>query len=555
MYRRVVFVGLGGSGGKTLRFLKRDLRRWLTVNNWPESREIPKGFQFLHIDTPTVADGKEAEVEMLPDSEYRGLVGNGISWPAIVAQLDNKIGLEQEFAGWRVEPTLTIDPTIGAGQYRAVGRTVALAYIDHIRDAIRKSFIEIQLPEAVGELTELAKIVSNQDGSSANISDPIVVVISSLAGGTGAGLLMDVFDVMRTMQTWADQSFGILYTPEVFRSLQGQSGNQTSGVQPNSLAAISEVLNGYFWHGAGGNVNAIQSGIGLKESKILQNAGIVGAIKRSGPAYPILVGSTNASNVNLSTPEEVFETIGSALVSWCTDEVVQDQLIAYTMANWIQKTVPNTSSLDLLVNRGAVHEQGIPAFNGLGCARVSVGTRYLEDYSAERLAKEAASHISKFHETSFEAHQLMRDLKIHDPAQIATEIAKGRLLWFVQLCGLNEKGLQDNAVLTSLRPNEFGGQLQLAIGNATRLIRDGKATARDFLEDIRGAVSSSLLEFDTSMKPFLNGTISLWVANKPKDVVKAVELAISELGLSVTAKLIAQTIDYLTNSVDGVCVE
>ena len=46
MYRRVVFVGLGGSGGKTLRFLKRDLRHWLTEHNWPESRGIPEGFQF-----------------------------------------------------------------------------------------------------------------------------------------------------------------------------------------------------------------------------------------------------------------------------------------------------------------------------------------------------------------------------------------------------------------------------------------------------------------------------------------------------------------------------
>jgi len=27
-YRRMIFVGLGGSGGKTLRFLKRDINRW-----------------------------------------------------------------------------------------------------------------------------------------------------------------------------------------------------------------------------------------------------------------------------------------------------------------------------------------------------------------------------------------------------------------------------------------------------------------------------------------------------------------------------------------------
>ena len=81
MYRRVVFVGLGGSGGKTLRFLKRDLRHWLTEHNGPESRGIPEGFQFLHIDTPTVQDGLSMKgAEMLPDKEYLGLVGPGVTF-------------------------------------------------------------------------------------------------------------------------------------------------------------------------------------------------------------------------------------------------------------------------------------------------------------------------------------------------------------------------------------------------------------------------------------------------------------------------------------------
>ena len=33
MYRKMMFVGLGGSGGKTLRVLKRDLKEWLIDND------------------------------------------------------------------------------------------------------------------------------------------------------------------------------------------------------------------------------------------------------------------------------------------------------------------------------------------------------------------------------------------------------------------------------------------------------------------------------------------------------------------------------------------
>ena len=56
MYRKMMFVGLGGSGGKTLRVLKRDLKEWLIDNEW--NGPFPSGWQFVHIDTPSVPDGR-----------------------------------------------------------------------------------------------------------------------------------------------------------------------------------------------------------------------------------------------------------------------------------------------------------------------------------------------------------------------------------------------------------------------------------------------------------------------------------------------------------------
>ena len=56
MYKKYVFLGLGGSGGKTLRFLKHELRKWLDENGAAD-KPMPAGWQFLHIDTPTVPDG------------------------------------------------------------------------------------------------------------------------------------------------------------------------------------------------------------------------------------------------------------------------------------------------------------------------------------------------------------------------------------------------------------------------------------------------------------------------------------------------------------------
>lgn len=554
MYRRVVFVGLGGSGGKTLRFLKRDLRHWLTEHNWPESRGIPEGFQFLHIDTPTIQDGVSmGGAEMLPDREYLGLVGPGINFSNVVNTLDNKVGIKEEFAGWRVQPPLTIPISTGAGAYRAVGRTVALAYLDQIRHGIRSVLDRASSTSSITELTELWRLVHNENPTGQS-GDPIVVVVSSLAGGTGAGLLMDVFDTLRALESWGDHSFGILYTPEVFASIGGM---MMGGIQPNSLAAISEILNGHYWHGVqqGNNAQPQLTEIGLKQPQTLQSAGVVGAIGRSGPAYPFLVGSKNAANVHFKSDKQVFETIGGALVAWCVDEVVQDQLIAFTMTNWVDKAQTNMSEHDLLINRGLPTEQGAPAFNALGCARVSVGTRYLERYSSQRLARDAATYMAGYHMESDEARGYMARLNTNKPNEVARAIAEDKFLWFVKKIGLNERGLDANDVLDAIRPKEYGSLLEVATGTAAQLADIGKASAQSYLEAIISAVRNAIIDFDTSMRPLIERNVKSWTETKPKQVISAIEESIANYGFAVTTELLDKLIDDLVNPIKGVCTE
>ena len=553
MYRRVVFVGLGGSGGKTLRFLKRDLRHWLTEHNWPESRGIPEGFQFLHIDTPTVADGISMKgAEMLPDREYLGLVGPGVTFNAVTAQLNSRVGIKEEFAGWRVPPPLTIPIERGAGAYRAVGRTIALAYIEQIKSGLTGAMDKVKSPSAISELTELYRLVHDKQPGG-QPGDPFVVVVSSLAGGTGAGLLLDVFDVLRASETWADHSFGILYTPEVFASI---GGNEMTGVQPNSLAAISELLNGHYWHGVPQGDNAQQqTEIGIKQPRTLQVAGVTGPITRSGPAYPFLVGSRNAANVYFTSDTQVFETIGSALVAWCVDESTQDQLIAYTTGNWLDRAQKNISQSDLLINRGLPGEQGTPAFSALGCARVSVGTRYLERYSAQRLARDAATYMAGYHMESDEARGHMARLNTNRPDEIAGAIAESKFLWFVKKSGLNERGIDANDVLEALRPAEFGSLINVATSTAAQLADIGRASAQAHLQEVVSAVRNALVTFDASMRPLIERNVKAWTESKPIQVISVVEESIANFGFAVTVKLLEMLIEYLANPLDGVSVE
>ena len=52
--RSFLVIGLGGSGGKTIRYLKQSLGEWLNEIGWASG--MPQGWQFLHIDTPSTQE-------------------------------------------------------------------------------------------------------------------------------------------------------------------------------------------------------------------------------------------------------------------------------------------------------------------------------------------------------------------------------------------------------------------------------------------------------------------------------------------------------------------
>ena len=123
MYDRYLFIGLGGSGGSTLGHLKESISGWLTDHDVDLS--MPAGWQFLHIDTPTIAD----TTPTLPDDEYLGLIEAGVQYSHVQLMLDGNQNLHEETQTWRVDPAaLDVSLAMGAGQFRAIGQTVSIAY-------------------------------------------------------------------------------------------------------------------------------------------------------------------------------------------------------------------------------------------------------------------------------------------------------------------------------------------------------------------------------------------------------------------------------------------
>ena len=105
---------------------------------------------------------------------------------------------------------------------------------------------------------------------------PIPVIISSLAGGCGAGSFSRYSRYIKNY--WWSQdlsnSYAYLYTPDVFKRVDA------GGLEPNALAATSELL------------SAVYSNIEESPSYEFLSRELTFSIKSRtrGPSYPILIG-------------------------------------------------------------------------------------------------------------------------------------------------------------------------------------------------------------------------------------------------------------------------
>ena len=563
VYRRMIFVGLGGSGGKTLRFLKRDLNAWLKTIGWQEG--IPQGWQFLQIDTPTVQDGAEIKsAAMLPDNEYLGLVGKDME----MAQLDASLyplqsPLRMAASSWRVVPdSLNVNIQTGAGQYRAVGRSVALGYLQPIRARLKRAYEKLNQPDAQASLSKLYVQVHKKNPS-VSVSAPIVVVVSSLAGGTGAGLINDVCDLLREIDPTAGESFGILFTPDVFSELSDDGDNKTGGIQPNSLAAISEILNGYWWHGGAGGTDVK---IPSKKSGLMTAAGAVGEIKRTGPAYPFLVGRKNSSGISYKSSVQLFEIVGAALTSWVTDVTVQQQLLSYSQSNWRQAALNLKVSGHALVNKGnnVLNEFGLNPFSALGFSRVSLGNHYFERYASERIAREAVQFLAH----NFEAGGAAQILRTQQPqisgAELIDRQAEERVDSFMHQCGLfpidgianQQYHLATDPFIemeSAIRPEELDTFYYECRDMAvTQVSHPGEYLASDWISWIVPAVSDAALQFEHKCAPRVEENLVKWVESQPEAVLNHVITLIGDVGIQVAEAVIGKMVKRITSPNDGV---
>lgn len=529
MLRPFLIIGVGGSGGKTLRAIRYELELRLQAAGWNDG--MPEAWQFLHYDTPVVQDGAEYPAPFLPANSYRGLVASAATYQTVVAGIKHKIGKEFSDLVQRQLPDpdyVAVPIYQGAGQYRAVGRAIALSKLDDIANAASNSVNRLRAPSALAVLQEVGQKFG-ADSKGGVDPNPIVLVVSSIAGGSGAGQYIDVIEAVKSKfgaTPWARESYGILYAPDVFDGIRGGEG-----IAANSLATVTETVSG-FWNNTPSPAT----------TKIFESQGLSllagDANDRLGVRYPFIVGREGA-NASFDGQNDVYKAISTTITAWMTDDKFQDSISAYSKTNWLQ----NVSAAVLPDNTGLLQDRvnQAPALSAIGFGRVTLAREKFIEYSAERFAKSAIKRLLEAHseaDPNFE--------RMDEEEWIKTNAAKAQIA-FIREAGLNEETEQNTDVIDALRAVtklqglqlEFKSAVKSASADPSSLDKNGGLdidTWYNRLMTSRTQLAGKYLDEDRRNRQL---KMDEWVKTAPDVLLKTTVRFAVQQGLRVTEELLS----------------
>jgi hypothetical protein len=527
--QKFLFVGLGGSGGKTLRMLHENLENRLAQAGVRDG--IPDAWQFLHIDVPMAPDGTDPALpDQLPAGSYVGMAPKGMGYRNLDAMLDGKgRSVAQHLASWRPDAqSVAVAPAFGAGQYRAVGRTITGAAMGTVVEAIRRSAKALDDVAVDQELDRVSQALTGMPGISPH--EPQVVVVSSIAGGSGAGAFLDVCDAIRQiLPDSRGQIAAVLYTPDAFRELPQAS---RSGVNANALAALGELLAGYWNNEAPAE----------DEFALLNAAGVASSeVEQRGPSQTFLVGRGNGE-ISFTGQLDVYRAVARALTAWTSDKAVQDAVHSTVIGNWHAKAQRNVDNSPLAPGRPA-------PLSALGYASVDLGRERFARYAAKRLARASVDRLLRGHWDERVPHEVTPELA-------AQELANDQLYSFLDAAGLNELGPVHNQIIDAIR----GGTEEQARAAKLAELR------QDLIRQVSGTGSAELEvpllmqriegRIGDAWHPVLDAEYEedkerarSWYAERQQVICQEVAQLLGRVGGPSTAKVLELAIAELTTAV------
>jgi hypothetical protein len=535
MLRKALFIGVGGSGGRTLQYLQQELHRRLRASgNWDPRAGLPAGWQFRWVDVPPVQENAGQQgPPALPAGSYVPLAQPNVQYADVYDVLTQHAdpAAFRALGGWLPDrqraPRSVAD---GAGQFRAIGSAVLTGRPRAVRQGLKEAMTSLRNADMREVSTALGDAEEHQE------RDPLVVLVSSLAGGAGAGAVLDIADLLRAeVEAWTSGAIAVFYTPDVFSSL---AQNETEGVHGNTLATLGELLSGRWRAGAEP----------LATADLLGVAGI--ARGSSGPRYPLLVGAGNDA-VTMPNPNATFRAVAGAMAAWATDPDVQQRFVGHVLTNMDAAAAAGVGELPL-------GEDTEPPFSSFGYAKVGLGRDRFAEYAAQRLAKQATDRLRRGHWSRVDTRDQTAEQAIEDVAQRA-------LLPFLDRCGLweepGERGAH-HAILEALQRYDDQREDETGTDTVTGVLEGFRDTVRrqlnlprdgDAPDNVARRMWTVLREQWPDITSSVDGrrqTAAVeWVQEIQQRVVYLSGEHLGIYGLQATAKLLEKAADRLRGEI------
>ena len=276
-------------------------------------------------------------------------------------------------SGWLPDPTKASFPlSKGAGQTRAIGRAAALdSFPRNVVDPLKAAFQDIRGSRP--DLDKVTRALGYEVSGDADASgqEPLVVVCSSIGGGTGAGIALDVVDTLRAVDASGSHPVLVLFANDIFDL------DNKDALAANSLAFLCEMTAAY-WSEA----DQIISPMSVVKSS--QNPG-------NGPHSVFLLAKEQHGGASFGSTDEIYLAAGEVLSTWVTSEIVQEQVIHFLVANWHSNASANYGGYPF----GQNLQQSVMSSFGVG--KVSVGRDRFARWAEHKLAKATMETLLQGH--------------------------------------------------------------------------------------------------------------------------------------------------------------
>lgn len=431
MLRPIIMIGCGGSGQKAVRYVRDAVRRRLVHAGWENG--VPRAWQFIGIDTLT--DQEDASIPFLPNNDYVSVSLTFNTYQALNDALEAKFGLQgqkpeafHDMIGWRPNPSqVNVPLKDGAAQLRAVGRAAGvLALQENVRDRIVYAFG--QCAAGGPELVEISQRLGVDVPPGTPTPAPMTMIVGSMAGGTGAGIMLDVVDLVR--RSHIDGAFPVMvaFTPDIFGSIQ------TDMMTANSAAFMSEMLSAY-WDDEATDSALIPSNV---------------PVKTRGPHSVFVIGRRNIDGLDLADSKNVYRAVGEALAAVTTSSQVQQSFHNFITTNWAMAAPANAGGYGFQA----------PAMKGVassfGSSTISIGRDRFRDYMQKLLHRSIIEHLSVGYEAAAVANFGENEAKsMAMPAKIA-ELARRNSDKFMVDCGLTLQQVGNTFVSNEVMKQQLG---------------------------------------------------------------------------------------------------